>query len=494
MNSIPKVFVASVATETNTFSPLRTGLAEFKASFYAAPNAHPDTPTLCSAVFPVCRALQQQGRLQLTEGTATWAEPGGIVNQQTWIFLRDQLLAELAAAGPVDIVLLGLHGAMVSQDCDDCEGELLRLVRQQVGPKVIIGATLDPHSHLTQACTQSANLLVAFKEFPHTDFVICAENLAHLALSAWAGDSHPQTSVFDCRMIDVLPTSQEPMRSFIDRIIDLEQQTDVLSISLIHGFMAGDVPELGAKVVVVTDANVNLGQSLAQQLGLELFAMRATTAPDFVDLQTALDRAISVTDARPVVIADVWDNPGGGVAGDATLLLQAMLDQHISGVAFATIWDPMAVSICFSAGIGGRLQLRFGGKTSAHAGQPIDAEVEVVNLVRDAHQSFGASVVPLGDCAVIRINGIEIILNGVRSQVFNPDVFSNMGIDPSVQKILVVKSTNHFYDAFAPIAANIIYASIDGPYPNNPATNDYRHLVRDIWPRHQNPHGLEAKP
>ena len=221
--------------------------------------------------------------------------------------------------------------------------------------------------------------------------------------------------------------------------------------------------------------------------------MRATTAPDFVDLQTAIDRAHSVKSNRPVVIADVWDNPGGGVAGDATLLLQAMLDQQVSGVAFATIWDPMAVSICFSAGIGGRLQLRFGGKTSAHAGQPIDAQVEIVNLVRDAQQSFGASVVTLGDCAVIRINGIEVILNAVRSQVFNPDIFTNLGIDPGAKKILVVKSTNHFYDAFAPIAENIIYASIDGPYPNNPATNDYRHLSRDIWPRHQNPHGFEGQ-
>ena len=167
---------------------------------------------------------------------------------------------------------------------------------------------------------------------------------------------------------------------------------------------------------------------------------------------------------------------------------RALLDQGVDDLAFASIWDPMAVRLCFSAGVGGRLALRFGGKTDAYSGAPIDAQVSVVRLVRNAMQSFGDSKVPLGDCAVIRVDGIEVILNTVRSQVFNPDIFTNLGIDPMSKKILVVKSTNHFHDAFAPIAGRIIYASIDGPYPNNPATNDYKHLNRDIWPRVASPH------
>ena len=60
-------------------------------------------------------------------------------------------------------------------------------------------------------------------------------------------------STFDCKMIEVLPTSREPMRGFVDKIKALEGQGSVLSISVIHGFMAGDVPDLGSRVVVVTD-------------------------------------------------------------------------------------------------------------------------------------------------------------------------------------------------------------------------------------------------
>ena len=59
-----RVFCASVATETNTFSPLRTDFTDFAQSFYAAPDEHPETPTLCSAVFPALRNLTPSGKIR----------------------------------------------------------------------------------------------------------------------------------------------------------------------------------------------------------------------------------------------------------------------------------------------------------------------------------------------------------------------------------------------------------------------------------------------
>ena len=193
-----------------------------------------------------------------------------------------------------------------------------------------------------------------------------------------------------------------------------------------------------------------------------------------------------------MVIADVWDNPGGGVAGDSTIMLRAALDAGLKDAAFGTIWDPMAVRLCHAAGEGARLPLRFGGKTSADAGDPIDAEVDVIRLARDTVQSFGTSVVPLGDCAVIRVAGIDVVLNSNRAQAFSPDLFSNLGIDPTSRQMLVVKSTNHFHGSFASIAADILYAAVDGPYPNNPRHNDYSKLKRSIWPIIDNPHGEQT--
>lgn len=488
MQNPKRVFLGSIATETNTFSPLRTDILDFKESFYASPGQHPKTPTLCSAIYPAARARADELNWQIIEGTASWAEPGGIVNQQTWEFLRDQLVNELKAAMPVDIVLLGLHGAMVSQDCLDCEGELVSAVREIVGPSAIIGATFDPHSHLSELRTKNLNLITVFKEFPHTDFVQVAEVLVELTHLASLGKVKPVISTFDCKMIEVLPTSREPMRSFIDKIKLLETHKNILSISVIHGFMAGDVPDLGSRILVITDNAKSEGDRLAAELGFELFSMRGKTRPEFLTAKVAFDTA-EVSTASTVVIADVWDNPGGGVPGDSTILLREMLKRGIKDAALATIWDPIAVRTCFSAGVGATFRLRFGAKLSEFAGEPLDADVIVRQTMREAVQSFGQSVVPLGDAVWIEVGGIDVILNSVRSQVFNPDAFSNFGIDLKKKKILVVKSTNHFYDAFSRISDDILYAAVDGPYPSQPETNAYHNLMRKIWPRVENPHG-----
>ena len=481
-----RVFLGSIATETNTFSPLRTDIQDFRDSFYAAPGEHPKTPTLCSAIYPAARARADELNWTLIEGTATWAEPGGVVNQDTWVFLRDQLLRELKAAMPVDIVLLGLHGAMVSQECLDCEGELLEAIHEIIGGGAIVGATFDPHSHLSQKRVENLDLVTVFKEFPHTDFVDVAEDLVELVARTQRCEIEPVISTFDCKMIEILPTSREPMRSFIDKIKALEGQGTVLSTSVIHGFMAGDVPDLGAHIIVTTNNQKAEGDRLAAELGAELFAMRGKTRPEFLAPSDAVAKAIK-SRAMPSVIADVWDNPGGGVPGDSTILLAELLRAQVKNAALATIWDPIAVRTCFSAGEGAEFILRFGAKMSDGAGDPLDANVTVRRAMRDAVQSFGQSIVPLGDAVWIEVGGIDVILNSVRSQVFNPDVFSNFGIDPTQKNLLVVKSTNHFHDAFAKISDDILYAAVDGPYPNRPETNAYQNLTRKIWPRVENP-------
>ncbi|WP_424934454.1 M81 family metallopeptidase [Amaricoccus macauensis] len=486
-----RVFCASVATECNTFSPLRADFTDFAQSFYAPPGEHPDTPTLCSAVFPALRRRAAGGEIELIEGTATWAEPGGIVNGPTWDRLREEVLAQLRAALPVDAVVLGLHGAMIADNCVDCEGVLIEEVRCIVGPDVAIGVSFDPHSHLSARRTDNADIITVFKEFPHTDFVETGEACVDLTLRAARGEIKPVMSIFDVRMMDVLPTSRDPMRSFVDRLIGLEDRGTALSISVIHGFMAGDSPDLGAKVIAITDNDRATADRLSRELGMELFSFRGSATPEFLSARQALQYAAAAPHG-PVVIADVWDNPGGGVAGDSTIILRTALDMGLTDIAFGTIWDPMAVRLCLAAGEGVRMKLRFGGKTSDAAGDPVDADVMIRQIQRNAVQSFGTSVVPLGDCAVIETQGIEIVLNSNRAQAFSPDLFTNLGVEATAKKILVVKSTNHFHGAFAPMAAEVIYAAVEGPYPNDPRKNAYTRLTRPLWPIVEKPHELEV--
>ncbi|MEM9523002.1 MAG: M81 family metallopeptidase [Pseudomonadota bacterium] len=482
-----RVFCASIATETNTFSPLRTDFSDFAQSFYAPPGQHPATPTLCSAIFPVLRERAARGEIELIEGTATWAEPGGVVNAGTWARLRDEVLRQLRAALPVHAVVLGLHGAMIADGCVDCEGALIAAMRGIVGPDPKIGVTFDPHSHLSAERIENADIVTVFKEFPHTDFVETAEACVDLTLRSVRAEISPVISVFDPRMIDLMPTSRQPMRGYVNKMRRLEAEGRALSISTVHGFMAGDSPDLGAKIIVITDGDAVGGAALARELGMELFSFRGLSRPNFLTAREALAR-IAAAPEGPVVVADVWDNPGGGVAGDSTLILHEALRMGITGIAFGTIWDPTVVRLCHAAGAGARLRLRFGGKTSDRAGAPVDADVVVRRVARDAVQSFGPSVVPLGDCAVVETAGIEIILNANRAQAFSPDLFANLGIDVSAKRGLVVKSTNHFHGAFAPIASEILYAAVEGPYPNDPRKNDYARLTRAIWPIVENPH------
>lgn len=475
-----RLFAASLGTETNTFAPIPTALSSFHESFYAAPGEHPEDAKLCTAPLWVARRRARAEGWTLVEGTATFAEPAGLVSREAWETLSGEILAQLRAALPVDGVLLGLHGAMVADGCDDCEGELIAQVRAMVGPDVPIGVELDPHCHLTEKRIRHATLVICFKEFPHIDYVERGEEVVDLVLRTIRGEIRPVMSVVDCRMIGSFPTTREPMRSFVDRIKTLEGRDGVLSISLAHCFPYADVPEMGSRVLVVTDDRKAEGDRLALALAQDFFAMRGTTMPPHLTPDGVIDALQAATGT--VVCADTSDNPGGGAPGDSTWILRRLIERGVSGVALAPMWDPTAVRLCFMAGEGGKLRLRFGGKTAPSSGQPIDAEVTVKALRRKAHQTFVGAQVPLGDCATIAFGGIEVVLISDRTQAFGLDLFTGQGVSLDDKRLVVVKSTNHFHAAFAPIASQVLYCDAGGPIPRDHRKVPYTRVQRPIWP------------
>ena len=346
-----RVFAASLATETNTFAPLPTSLASFEETCLYPAGEHPDRPTLFSGPLWVAREQAAERGWTVLEGLVAFAMPGGITTRAAWNTLREQLLDDLRAAMPVDIVLLGLHGAMVADGCDDCEGELLRQVRAIVGPQTVVGAELDPHHHLTQAMLDHADLLVSFKHYPHTDSVERARELAALCAATAERRIRPTVGVADCGMITVLHTTREPGRSLIERIQAMEGRDGVLSISITHGFPWGDVPDMGTRVFVYTDGDPARAAALARQLADELIALRDALQPGELGIDAAIDAALALQAtplaqgerAGPVVIADGADNPGGGAPGDSTWILRRLVERGVRGAAVGPLWDPIAV-------------------------------------------------------------------------------------------------------------------------------------------------------
>jgi microcystin degradation protein MlrC len=185
------------------------------------------------------------------------------------------------------------------------------------------------------------------------------------------------------------------------------------------------------------------------------------------------------------------DNPGGGAPGDNTGILRRLVERGVGDAALGYLWDPLAVELCRSAGQGARFELRIGGKAGRVSGDPIDLEVTVTALVGDLYQTgLGGGRSALGNAAAVRISpGIDLALVSDRCQVFAPDGFTRLGIEPSQKRIVVVKSTNHFYAAFAPIAAEILYAAAPSAMPSDFAAIPYRKFDRPYWPRVADPFG-----
>ena len=183
-----------------------------------------------------------------------------------------------------------------------------------------------------------------------------------------------------------------------------------------------------------------------------------------------------------MVLADPADNAGGGAPTDNTTILRRLIERDVQNAALGPIWDPIAVRLCFDAGLGASFPLRFGGKIGPASGLPIDAEVTVIGLKRDCWQSFGPTQVPLGDCAAVRIGGVEVVLITKRTQALGLELFSNLGIDPHTKKLVVVKSTNHFMAAFGPIAKQVLYIESDGPLSRDYRKIPYKKVQRPIWP------------
>ncbi|MDP9990784.1 microcystin degradation protein MlrC [Variovorax boronicumulans] len=477
-----RVFSASLATETNTFGPMPTGLASFKDRGHFPAGKHPDAMTLFSGPLWAARMRGADKGWQLFEGMVAGAQPSGTTTRHAYETLRDELLDDLRAVLPVDMVLLGLHGAMVADGYDDCEGDLLARVRQIVGPKVVIGAELDPHNHLTPEMIANSDLMISFKEYPHTDVLERGLELVDICAAMVEGKVKPVAAVVDCDMIVTVHTSREPALGFVKRMQSLEGKDGVLSVSLTHGFSWGDVPEMGTKVLVYTDGDQAKADALARQLADEVIAMRDGLTVNYPSIDASLDEALAF-DGGPVVLSDGADNPGGGAASDSTFILRRMVERGITNAALGPMWDPIAVRIAFDAGVGAKLAMRIGGKISPLSGDPLDLECTVKALKHDLVMT-GLAGTPtfMGDSALIEANGIEIVLITLRNQAMGTDLFTQLGCDLAAKKIVVVKSSQHFYASYSKVAKHVIYAGAPGAVTLDLNTLPYKKARLPKWP------------
>lgn len=483
-----KVLFAAIATESNSFSSIPTSLRAFEAYGIQAGEDAYERMGFFRELALMLRSLAREAGASAHPSIFAFAQPGAPVIQSAYEHLRDRLLSDVAACRP-DMVVLFLHGAMLSQQCLDCEGEILARMRQCLGPSVPIGVVLDPHAHLTRQMLENATLLSFMKEYPHTDLLDRAREVWRICLEIVRGTrKRPVWAVSDCRMISFWPTQNQPMRVFVDRLMAQEGRDGILSISFVHGFPYGDTPDTGAKVLVYADESRQAAERCAEALRQEIWEMRNRTSLETVSVDEALDR-LTAEEEGLLVLADIADNPGGGAPADSTFILEAALRRGIRRLAMGLYHDPQAVQVCFDAGLGAMVELRIGGKLGPTSGSPVDLGVRVMALADNAQQSGlpGEDPTELGAAAWVQAAGIDLVLVSRREQCFHPDAFSRMGLDLSAHRGVVVKSTNHFQAQFAPIAREIVYVDTPGALRPDMRTIPFRKFNRPYWPRVENP-------
>ena len=483
-----KLFIACLGTETNTFSNMPTGLQTFAETMLYHGDATEKSDELFAAPLKVWRQRAEALQADVVESLAAFAQPAGVTVRKVYEEFRDEILHDLKAALPVDAVMLSMHGAMVADGYDDCEGDLIKRCREIVGPDVIIGVELDLHCSITNEITENSDVLVTFKEYPHIDAVERAEEVFELSLKALRGEIKPVMAVHDLKMISMWRTPVGEAANIVAHMTELEGQNGILSVSLAHGFPWGDVPDASAKVLVMSDGNQALAEETAARIGEKIWSLKDETHPTGLTIDEALDQGMAA-DTGPVVLADLGDNAGVGAPSDSTFILQRIVERDLENVLSGIYWDPVSVRFCMEAGEGAEFDLRIGGKVGVASGDPVDLRITVRKIMTDARQPFAGSFAPLGNAVwVSAANDLDLMLCDNRCQTFHPEAFTQMGIDLAAKQIVVVKSTQHFYSGFLPVAADILYVAAPGAIPMDFADIGFEKFSDPYWPRVADPH------
>lgn len=479
-----RILTASLVTETNTFSPQPTGWEQFQACGLCWRDADYIEETAFTANALLIKRLGERDGHEVMLGPSAYADPAGPTRREVYESLRAEILRRIETDGPFDAVLLTLHGAMVAEGYEDCEGDLLWKVRERVGANAFVGAMLDPHCHLTAAMVNAADAITIMKEYPHTDGEQRLEELYRICLGVLAGEIRLAAALIDCGIVGVWPTSHEPIRSLVDRISRRETHAPIVSIGFAHGFPWGDVPEAGARVLVLTNDSLDVAESTAVAIADEIWTLREFAQIQTVSVSAALSEvAAGLRDT--VVLADIADNPGGGAPGDSTFILREVLNRGLKDIAIALVHDPQSVDQCFAAGLNARVNLRIGGKHGRVSGEPLEVRA-IIRGVNERHSQQAPADgprIPLGRCAWVEIDGVHIILTHSRYQAVSPDALSGLGLDPATLRAVIVKSTNHFRARFSAIADRILSVDTPGALSLDFANLPYQRRSRNVWPR-----------
>lgn len=480
-----RVFVASLNHETSSFSPIPTSRKSFEeVAYYRPENGVVDEAYKAINGYRVFIEKSLENGYEVYASTSAQAQPSGPCNKRDYEELRDEIINDLANHGPFDMAFFFLHGAQIADGYLDCEGDLLTRARMVSGDETFIGAELDLHGNVSQQMLDACDVLLACKNYPHTDFDERAHDLFELGKRTVLGEISPVIHFERVPMVGLFYTTEPKMAQANAKAQAVENEQGVLSVSLLHGFMRADTPAIGAGILYITDGESSIEAVRISEIKHSFFNARNETR----SLRKSIDEVLAITESptrntvKPYVIADCCDNAGGGAGSDSTFILSEVLERGYTGYAFGLFWDPVVAQFAKSAGVGAQFKIRLGGKTGPEAGKPLDVFAKVLTINEEHYQEGIGYRQRMGLTVALEVAGNYVVVSALRGQAFNPSCFNDFIADMSLVNNMVVKSTQHFYAQFAPIAEDVLYCETPGSLAFSTDTGEYQHLSEPLWP------------
>jgi microcystin degradation protein MlrC len=401
----------------------------------------------------------------------SFAQPSGRVEDRVFERAVSYLLADIADAAP-DAVFLELHGAMTTETIEDAEGELLARVRRLIGPTVPLVASLDLHANVTQKMVDNASFMSAYRTYPHIDWLLTGERVAHWFDRVQSWGPKPARAfrqipflipiASGCSMID-------PMQGHYRLLDEIENRTGV-HLSLCPGFPAADIYDTGPTVI-----GYGADQRTVDAAVDELTTAVIRSEPAFLEHRAkpeaeALDIAFALAAraTKPVIIADTQDNPGAGGSSITTGFLQAMLARKVEKTLIVLMWEPDIADAAHKAGAGKSIDVTFAanGTHSGPGEAPLTARAEIMAVSEGRFTGTGSMVggqpINLGRAAWLRVEGIDIVIGSIRQQAHCTAIASHLGIDVNAYKVILLKSSVHFRADWQPYADSIVVGASPG--------------------------------
>ena len=482
-----RIAVGCIGHETNTFSPVATTIDNFRNGSYHRGDeiiaAFRGTRTITGGFLDVAEQLN----LQSVPLLWTFATPSGMVEHAAYQTLKSEFLTLLENAGKLDGVLLDLHGAMVTDELEDAEGDLIQAVREIVGETWIV-TTLDLHANITTKMANYSDVIIGFDTYPHVDCYERGFEAGQLLYGMIEDKIQPTMAYRQLPLLTAPPaqcTMKSPMTEVIQALHALETERGVVTATLSMGFPFADITDAGVSVLVTTNGDTALAEMYVDQFATNIWEMREQFTFNLHTVEASIEIA-NETDGNPIVLADGADNPGGGGPCDGTTILRKFIEADVQDAVIAVIADPESVAQAVEAGVGNSVQLNVGGKTDTQHGAPVALTASVKTLSDGRFILKGpmgrGTAANMGRTAVVQVGGIEIILTERRIQPYDAQVLRSVGIEPQARKLIALKSAVHFRADYTPIAHQILDVDTPGVHSPNLFSYDYQKLRCPIYP------------